>query len=136
MEEPKDPKRRPIYVDYLAVILFGGLTFILGYKLNKSDQVQVNAIEQRLRDINSESGYRIDSLLKSTLNSFNQAETVIDNTKTIVKREQQITNEYVQNSYILMSIPDSTQLKVYDANMELYRERFAKGYYHVSGHDY
>jgi hypothetical protein len=134
MEEPKD-KKRPIYYDILMVIAFATLAFFIGFKMNKSDQVQVNAIEQRLRDINADSEYKIDSLLKSTLNSFNQAETVIDNTKTIVKREQQITNEYVQNSYILMSIPDSTQLKVYDANMELYRERFAKGYYHISGHN-
>lgn len=134
MEEPKE-KKPPLYI---MIMMFGiamGLAFLIGFKMNKTDQVQVNAIEQRLRDINSESEDRIDSLLKSTLNSFNQAETIIDNTKTIVKKEQQITNEYVQNSYLLMSIPDSTQLKVYDANMELYRERFAKGYYHIAGHN-
>ena len=135
MDEPKDQKR-PIYYDILMVMAFATLAFFIGFKMNKSDRVDTNAFEQRLRDINADSEHKIDSLLKSTLNSFNQAETVIDNTKTIVKREQQITNEYVQNSYILMSIPDSTQLKVYDANMELYRERFAKGYYHISGHDY
>jgi hypothetical protein len=135
MDEPKDQKR-PIYYDILMVMAFATLAFFIGFKMNKSDRVDTNAFEQRLRDINADSEHKIDSLLKSTLNSFNQAETVIDNTKTIVKREQQITNEYVQNSYILMSIPDSTQLKVYDANMELYRERFAKGYYHISGHNY
>ena len=77
MEEPKDEKRkRPIYVDYLAVVLLVGLAFIIGFKINKTDQTQVNAIEQRLRDINSESEYRIDSLLKSTLNDFRVGQTL------------------------------------------------------------
>lgn len=125
------PKKTPIYVDYLLVFLGIGVAFIIGFKMNKTDQTQVNAIEQRLRDINEESEQRIDSLIHATLDSFDKAETVIDNTQTIVRKQQQITNEYVQNSYILMSIPDSLQLKVYDANMELYRERFAKGYYHI-----
>ena len=89
----------------------------------------IDPLEKRIREINQSSIDSINSYISSQLGAFDAAETVIDNTKTIVRREQDIRNEYINNVYLINAL-DSTGIdSLFGVTMLKYRERDLKGWY-------
>ena len=115
---------------FLLVIfaLSCGLALCLTYIIVQRKEV-IDPLEKRIREINQSSIDSINSYISSQLGAFDAAETVIDNTKTIVRREQDIRNEYINNVYLINAL-DSTGIdSLFGVTMLKYRERDLKGWY-------
>jgi ABC-type microcin C transport system permease subunit YejB len=86
-------------------------------------------LEQRVIELTQSSRDSINSYISSQLKGFDAAETVIDNTKTIVRREQEIKNEYISNVYLINALDSAGIDSLFGVTMLKYRERDLKGWY-------
>ena len=115
---------------FLLVIfaLSCGLALCLTYIIVQRKEV-IDPLEQRLRDINQSSIDSIKTHFDRQIQAFDAAETVIDNTKTIVRREQDIRNEYISNVYLINALDSAGIDSLFGVTMLKYRERDLKGWY-------
>jgi hypothetical protein len=115
---------------FLIVIftLSGLLALCLTYIIVQRKEV-IDPLEQRIRDINQSSIDSIKTHFDRQIQAFDAAETVIDNTKTIVRREQDIRNEYISNVYLINALDSAGIDSLFGVTMLKYRERDLKGWY-------